>query len=839
MSFETDAARLQGLLNSLRMSNGSRMQIRIAAVALSLVKNNDLPAKLALRQAEQIAQEERDSQDIDEHREQMEQRWKRFFASAGLMFDTAAKVATASTRISLSAYTSDRLFTRNIGLLDVFGTAVRGLSQAIISAASGFFGLGAGVAGVARAGQVVAEITLSVARMELEMAEQFVGYVKTISQSGATFGGDLVLMTQSAHAAGLNLATYAEYLKTNAAMLTNFGGSLAQGTRMIAGMTRDMLDKNPKLLFVFGGFGEAMTAVTQASDFVFRSGANRDIRGQEINSRSQMLAKNLLAIQQATGQNAESVLRDTEEMQMNLAVRERMADLRARGISSGLVDAMIPMFAALGRRYSASQGSMTQILMYILGTPGGRPVDPRIVDLITRTPGLRDAAELVRTLMNQVEQGQITTEQEMAQRMGMIFNQFSEQALKYNGLYTQAGIREAEAINEPGRLLATAVQNLEWSRGFGQNWKTITAEFASRTQADTALLYQDYMKQLEQKIKQDNTNMIKFSNGTYAQMARDMDTLIINLTERFGSLGGLTDRFVSGLDRLIQVANESGDPDGPYQPGSGLEEFFKWAFGTRPKDTDVDAGPGKPGTTPGARAGTTFQRRLGSTAIGTNTTMDKIKAVIDRAEGGGSYNIIYGNNPVARFVPAWRDRQLTDLTIREVYQLQEAMSPIVHTQAVGRFQFMRGTLKSLVKRAGIKPTAKFSGTLQDQLGELLIQDAGFPEIKDKGLLLPSLANIWRGLPNRPGMRRGEPTDNTGMNRAQLSWDEAIAMMDKGGSVQSVALVGERGMEIVDTADGNITGELEAITQELSRIGQALERRADLLNTMGLALERAV
>lgn len=145
---------------------------------------------------------------------------------------------------------------------------------------------------------------------------------------------------------------------------------------------------------------------------------------------------------------------------------------------------------------------------------------------------------------------------------------------------------------------------------------------------------------------------------------------------------------------------------------------------------------------------------------------------------------------------------LTSMTIEQVMQLQEEMKKQGTSGAVGRYQVIPETLASVVKQmkdVDIK-NQKFNEDFQDKIANLLIQQRGFDRYSsssqsraEKERLLAQLALVWRGLPGRPGMKAGDPTDPEAndpnltpeqraryKNRAVIDYETAIDSYARGG-----------------------------------------------------------
>jgi len=99
-----------------------------------------------------------------------------------------------------------------------------------------------------------------------------------------------------------------------------------------------------------------------------------------------------------------------------------------------------------------------------------------------------------------------------------------------------------------------------------------------------------------------------------------------------------------------------------------------------------------------------------------------------------------------------RPKRPTEMTVKEIFIWIRA-TPGQH-HAIGRYQFIPSTLAHLVKRRKLPPSVRFTPRVQDQLGLLLLEDAGLKKFNDGKLSLNrfmnNLARIWAGLPLRNG-----------------------------------------------------------------------------------------
>ncbi|MFZ5963475.1 hypothetical protein ACOXXX_11025 [Thalassococcus sp. BH17M4-6] len=126
----------------------------------------------------------------------------------------------------------------------------------------------------------------------------------------------------------------------------------------------------------------------------------------------------------------------------------------------------------------------------------------------------------------------------------------------------------------------------------------------------------------------------------------------------------------------------------------------------------------------------------------------------------------------ARIRPAKRP---TDMTVAEILQWVRDTPGQPH--AIGRYQFIPATLRSLVKRTGTPLTARFTPQLQDRLSDVLLADAGLHRFRageiTRTAFMNNLAKIWAGLPDSSGKSYYHGYAG---NRASITWAQFDAEM---------------------------------------------------------------
>lgn len=120
-------------------------------------------------------------------------------------------------------------------------------------------------------------------------------------------------------------------------------------------------------------------------------------------------------------------------------------------------------------------------------------------------------------------------------------------------------------------------------------------------------------------------------------------------------------------------------------------------------------------------------------------------------------------------------RPPTQMTIAEIYQWIDRTPGQPH--AIGRYQFIPATLKRLVRELQLSPHDTFTPQTQDRLAQILLNDAGFEEVRrgkiTRRTFMNNLARIWAGLPNSTGKSHYHGYAG---NRATMSWARFDAEM---------------------------------------------------------------
>ncbi len=118
--------------------------------------------------------------------------------------------------------------------------------------------------------------------------------------------------------------------------------------------------------------------------------------------------------------------------------------------------------------------------------------------------------------------------------------------------------------------------------------------------------------------------------------------------------------------------------------------------------------------------------------------------LIDDFEGGDNYNAYYGNSDNTKI-------KFTSMTVGEVLAWQrEFVEDGSPSSAVGNYQFIQGTLRSLVDHYNISMDRKFDKALQDRLAIHLLKKRGLDAYEDREISAKEFAHRlsmeWASLP---------------------------------------------------------------------------------------------
>jgi murein DD-endopeptidase MepM/ murein hydrolase activator NlpD len=199
---------------------------------------------------------------------------------------------------------------------------------------------------------------------------------------------------------------------------------------------------------------------------------------------------------------------------------------------------------------------------------------------------------------------------------------------------------------------------------------------------------------------------------------------IDGLNESFDSLGK---NFDDAVDNVKNITTPKPEPE--FQgPGGDPSGSGKGQAQQRPSQSTTESTPATPSTS-GSTSGGNYSSRLQPIH---RQALDKISEYESAA--AGNYNAMNqgtvpdraGRRPYSGPSKGGIGKDLTNMTIAEVLQSQNKKlgnnQGFIH--AAGRYQFLKGTLESVLRYAGISDKVKFSPDVQDYLAAVLLTMPG-------------------------------------------------------------------------------------------------------------------
>jgi hypothetical protein len=156
---------------------------------------------------------------------------------------------------------------------------------------------------------------------------------------------------------------------------------------------------------------------------------------------------------------------------------------------------------------------------------------------------------------------------------------------------------------------------------------------------------------------------------------------------------------------------------------------------------------------------------------GTSIKAGPLLDLLAKHESGGNYNAYYGNGNNRKI-------KFTEMTVGEVLEWQDNYVEVEGSpsSAVGRYQYIRGTLRGMIQGKNIRLDAKFDKNLQDRLALASLEGRGLNkflngEMSEAQFIL-NLAKEWASFPTGQGANPSASyCDGDGLNAASVSVDD--------------------------------------------------------------------
>ena len=159
-----------------------------------------------------------------------------------------------------------------------------------------------------------------------------------------------------------------------------------------------------------------------------------------------------------------------------------------------------------------------------------------------------------------------------------------------------------------------------------------------------------------------------------------------------------------------------------------------------------------------------------SETIAPTSKIDEILDFVGKIESSDNYNVIVGG----------KEEPLTQMTIREVRQLQRKRKAQNLGTAVGRYQIVIERLDDLIRWMDLDEDIIFDENLQDQMGRELLRRRKFEEYKAGKIttkqFIGKLAKEWAALPKDESNK--SHYDGVGNNKALTDFKTLKNLLEK-------------------------------------------------------------
>lgn len=231
------------------------------------------------------------------------------------------------------------------------------------------------------------------------------------------------------------------------------------------------------------------------------------------------------------------------------------------------------------------------------------------------------------------------------------------------------------------------------------------------------------------------------------------------------------------------VPAASTTPVAPYKGGF----LGALSFGAGLKHTNMPPAASKPKAVPAAKKGgesakpsATPAFTAGGRAVTGGMTGEILNLINSAESRKNGYDSVFGNVPYLHLTGG---RPLSDLTIDEVQQLQKTLVNLNgrgEGGAMGRYQIVTKTFRSLKNQMGLKGNETFSPELQDQMAIHLMKGRGLDSFLTGKMsandFQNALAQEWAGIPMTNGLSAHH---GKGSNKATVSVAQVQSVLGGG------------------------------------------------------------
>ena len=278
-----------------------------------------------------------------------------------MLRSTTTGLINGFTSVASSVYGTDKAFTSVIPTLN-FLVDTMSKSLEIL----GKFGSGVSVFGISlgRSTEALSQLTvdaLSAAagliRFGLEASQKVVDAFIDISKMGANFSGSLGEFAKAATQTQVPMQSFARIIQQNADAISKFGLGMNQGSKLLAGMSKEIFDGNPGLIALYGnlenlsqGTADYLSLQSQLGVSIGKSRA--DLDKQRAGAIEYLITQKELS--NITGKTAERLKQEEEarRRQLDYSLKlGRLGDVAQQNVREGMAVAG-KIFGDAGAKYA-------------------------------------------------------------------------------------------------------------------------------------------------------------------------------------------------------------------------------------------------------------------------------------------------------------------------------------------------------------------------------------------------------------------------------------------------------------------------------------------------------
>jgi DNA-binding transcriptional regulator YiaG len=229
-----------------------------------------------------------------------------------------ATVATAAVATVVTAVSGFKTVVgKAVSVADTFVTASFGMTKAASNGAAGLEAMGSAVGSVARQIPVIGTAFAETLSIAIDVLEKDIQTQRTLSDVGATFGGNLKSMRESVDKTYLSMDQFGKVVGANAEMLASFEGGVQGGTEIFTKVLTSLQKTGSETSNTMANLGIGFEDAAQMTAQFMRGLGNMNKTGQmsadQLAKASADYAVELTGLSNLTGQSRKALAEKINE----------------------------------------------------------------------------------------------------------------------------------------------------------------------------------------------------------------------------------------------------------------------------------------------------------------------------------------------------------------------------------------------------------------------------------------------------------------------------------------------------------------------------------------------